>query len=244
MKPAAKKSPRRKRQLSPEQVAAQVRAELAPALSGIGVVARNPALLDRIERFVHTLVTWGSKINLTANPNDPGEILFHVFDSLIPIALAIESKALRMRPAFERETRVLDVGSGAGFPGLVIAAALPVRVTLAEARRRRASFLEDAAIEMGLRTVEVIAKRAEDIDLRAGFDLMTARAVGDYDETFKLAARALHPGGVLMLYTSADQRAKTAGAEAAGLAALDSIPYELPHRHAQSHRVAMLWTRR
>jgi len=48
-----------------------VRAQLAPALSAIGVIAKNSEFLDRIERFAATLALWGPKINLTAHPTDP-----------------------------------------------------------------------------------------------------------------------------------------------------------------------------
>ncbi|MGH7812593.1 MAG: 16S rRNA (guanine(527)-N(7))-methyltransferase RsmG [Candidatus Binataceae bacterium] len=243
MKHSRKTSPARKRRLSPDEVAAQVRAELAPALPGIGIVARNLAFLDRIERFAATLAAWGSKVNLTADPTSPDEIVFHVFDSLIPIALAVESKAIRLRPAFERETRILDIGSGAGFPGLVIAAALAARVTLVEVRRKRASFLADAAIEMGLRNVEVITKRAENLRDAASFDLVTARAVAGSRDLFDIAAHALHPGGVLMIYASAGQKIAAAAASAPGFETGPAIPYELPHGHETAHRVAGLWTR-
>ncbi|HUO03993.1 MAG TPA: 16S rRNA (guanine(527)-N(7))-methyltransferase RsmG [Candidatus Binataceae bacterium] len=242
MKHPHKKPPPKKHRLSPEEIAAEVREEFAPAIPGIGVVARNPAFLDRIERFAATLAKWGAKTNLTANPGDPTEIVFHIFDSLIPIALAVEQKAIRLRPAFERDTRILDIGSGAGFPGLIIAAALKAHVTLVESRRKRAGFLEDASIEMGLRNVQVIAGRAEEIAGR--FDLVTARAVGDARGLFNIAARALHPGGMLMLYASAGQRFDAKAAEAASFDAGPTIPYELRHRREVVPRAAVFWTRR
>src|SRR5258708_12535545 len=116
------------------------------------------------------------------------------------------SKILRLGPGFDRERRFLDVGSGAGFPGLVIAAAINAQVTLVEARRKRATFLNEAIVEMGLRNARVELSRAESLDVSAGFDLMTARAVGSPVEMFKLAGRALHPRGALMLYVSASQK--------------------------------------
>jgi len=191
----------KKKAANPEQVAANVRAQLAPALSAIGVISKNSEFLDRIERFAATLALWGPKINLTAHPTDPHEIVFHVFDSIIPISLAVTSKILRLG-GFDRERRFLDIGSGAGFPGLVIASAINAQVTLVESRRKRATFLNEAIIEMGLRNAHVETMRAESLDVRAGFDLMTARAVGIPVDLFKLAGRALHPGGVLMLYIS------------------------------------------
>src|SRR5271167_5169649 len=149
MKRSAKKT--KKRAASPDEIAANVRAQLAPAISAIGVIARNSEFLDRIERMAAMLALWGPKINLTANPRDPDEVVFHVFDSIIPISIAASSKIIRL----DRAHRFLDIGSGAGFPGLVIAAAVNAHVTLIEARRKRATYLSEAAIEMGLQNVRV-----------------------------------------------------------------------------------------
>ena len=75
--------------LTPDQIAAAVRAQLAPAIAPLGVVANTDQFLDRIERMAATLAVWGPKINLTAHPQDPDEIVFHVFDSIIPISIAV-----------------------------------------------------------------------------------------------------------------------------------------------------------
>ncbi len=115
-KPPKKRTPKaapRKKVLTPEQIAAEVRAQLAPAIAPLGVVANTVQFLDRIERMAATLAVWGPKINLTAHPRDPDEIVFHVFDSIIPISIAVSSKILRLG----RTHRFLDIGSGAGFPG-------------------------------------------------------------------------------------------------------------------------------
>src|SRR5260370_37013368 len=131
----------------PEEIAAEVRARLAPALGAIGVISKNSEFLDRIERFAAILALWGPKMNLTAHPQDPHEIVFHVFDSIIPVSLAVSSKILRLRPVFGRERRFLHIGSGAGFPGLVIASAINAQVILVESRRKRATFLNEAIVE-------------------------------------------------------------------------------------------------
>jgi 16S rRNA (guanine527-N7)-methyltransferase len=235
----------KKKAANPEQIGALVRARLAPALSAIGVISRNSEFLDRIERFAATLALWGPKINLTAHPTDPDEIVFHVFDSIIPVSLAVSSKVLRLG-SFDRERRFLDVGSGAGFPGLVIAAAINAQVTLVESRRKRASFLNEAIIEMGLRNAHVETMRAESLDVRDGFDLITARAVGVPLDMFKLAGRGLHPGGVLMLYVSAAQNfdASADAARAAGLVDASVAGYDLRHGRAVMNRAVATWRRR
>ena len=241
MKRSAKKTKRKA--ASPDEIGAEVRAQLAPAISAIGIIAKNSEFLDRIERLAATLALWGPKINLTAHPKDPGEIVFHVFDSIIPVSIAVSSKILRLSARLDRERRFLDIGSGAGFPGLVIAVAIKAQVTLVEAGRKRATFLSEAAVEMGLRNVRVVCGRAESLDVSDGFDLVTARAVGNPVGIFEIAGRALHPGGVLMLYASAEQKfddnENPGAAAAAGLVDPSVAGYDLRHgRHLMSRAVA------
>lgn len=244
MKRLAKKTG--KKAANPDQIAAQVRAQLAPAISAIGVIAKNSEFLDRIEQMAAMLALWGPKINLTAHPSDPGEIVFHVFDSIIPVSIAVSSKILRLSARLDRERRFLDIGSGAGFPGLVIAAAINAQVTLVEARRKRATFLSEAAVEMGLRNVRVQCVRAESLDVSDGFDLVTARAVGNPAGIFEIAGRALHPGGVLMLYASAEQKFDDDGAAAAaaGLVNPSVAGYDLRHGRQMVSRAVATWSRR
>ena len=235
-----------KKAANPDQIAAEVRAQLAPAISAIGVIAKNSEFLERIERMAATLALWGPKINLTAHPSDPGEIVFHVFDSIIPVSIAVSSKILRLSARLDRERRFLDIGSGAGFPGLVIAAAINAQVTLVEARRKRATFLSEAAVEMGLRNVRVQCVRAESLDVSDGFDLVTARAVGNPAGIFEIAGRALHPGGVLMLYASAEQKFDDDGAAVAvaGLVNPSVAGYDLRHGRQMVSRAVATWSRR
>jgi 16S rRNA (guanine527-N7)-methyltransferase len=235
----------RKKVLTTEQIAAEVRAQLAPAIAPLGVVANTHEFLGRIERMAAMLAVWGPKINLTAHPRDPNEIVFHVFDSIIPISIAAGARILRLA----RTHRILDIGSGAGFPGLVIAAAINVSVTLVEARRKRATFLSEAAVEMGLKNVRVECVRAESLELHEEYDLITSRAaVGNPAALFEIAGRGLHrDGGVMMLYVSADQKFDEVTEAAANRAVLfDGIRsvYDLRHGHDVFHRAAATWKRR
>ena len=242
------RAPKKQRPASPDEIGASVRAKLAPAISAVSVIAKNSEFLDRIERMAATLALWGPKINLTAHPRDPDEIVFHVFDSIIPVSIAVSAKILRLSTRLDRERRFLDIGSGAGFPGLVIAAAINAQVTLVEARRKRATFLSEAVVEMGLRNVRVECVRAESLDVSAGFDLVTARAVGNPAGILKVAGRALHPGGVLMLYVSAaqefDDDASAAAAAASGLVDGSVAGYDLRHGRQVTSRAVATWTRR
>jgi 16S rRNA (guanine527-N7)-methyltransferase len=243
-KPAKPKAAARKKALTPEQIGSAVRAELAPAIAPLGVVANTHQFLDRIERMAATLAVWGPKINLTAHPQDPAEIVFHVFDSIIPISIAAASKILRT----DRAHRFLDIGSGAGFPGLVIAAALNAHVTMVEARRKRATYLSETAIEMGLHNVRVECARAESLDLHEQFDVITSRAVGNPAAQIELAGRGLRrEGGLLMLYVGADQKldqAVNAKAASGGLVEPTISGYDLRHGRATVQHAIATWVRR
>ena len=246
-KPPKKRAPKaapRKKALTPEQIAAEVRAQLAPAIAPLGIVANTVQFLDRIERMAATLAVWGPKINLTAHPRDPDEIVFHVFDSIIPVSIAASAKILHLG----RTHRMLDIGSGAGFPGLVLAAAINASVTLVEARRKRATYLTEAAIEMGLQNVRVECARAESLDVRDSFDLVTSRAVfANPSALFEIAGRALRREGVLMLYVSADQKfddAAHAKAASVGLVEGTISGYDLRHGKQMMRRAIATWIRR
>ncbi len=129
----------------------------------------------------------------------------------------------------------------------MIAAALNASVTLVEARRKRATYLTEAAIEMGLHNVRVECVRAESLDVRDGFDLVTSRAVGNPAALFEIAGRALRVEGVLMLYVSADQKFDDDALAAASRAGLfDGIRsvYDLRHGRDVFNRTVATWIRR
>ena len=98
-----------------------------------------------------------------------------------------------------RASDVVDLGSGAGLPGVVLAIALPdARFVLAEARAKRAGFLELAAERLGLRNTTVYPGRVQDLGVR--FDAATARAFAHTAEAWGTARQLLGPGGALVLF--------------------------------------------
>jgi 16S rRNA (guanine527-N7)-methyltransferase len=93
----------------------------------------------------------------------------------------------------------VDLGSGAGLPGLVVAIAVPsLSVTLAEVRQRRAAFLEFAVEQLGVANVTVAARRLE--DLTGEVDLCFARAFAPLPQAWTVAERLLGPGGRLVYF--------------------------------------------
>jgi 16S rRNA (guanine527-N7)-methyltransferase len=92
---------------------------------------------------------------------------------------------------------LLDLGSGAGLPGLVLAMVLPgTAVTLLEPMERRCRFLTDCVAELGLANVSVLRGRAEDVTIRT--DTVTARAVAPLPRLAELAMRVVRPGGMVL----------------------------------------------
>jgi len=96
-----------------------------------------------------------------------------------------------------RRGTLLDLGSGAGLPGLVLAMVLPdTAVTLLEPMERRCRFLTECVTELGLANVSVLRGRAEDITLRT--DVVTARAVAPLPRLAELAMGVVRPGGMIL----------------------------------------------
>jgi 16S rRNA (guanine527-N7)-methyltransferase len=198
----------------------------------------NPSVIgsefpECIEKLAITLVQWGSKMNLTAHPEDPEEVAFHVIDCVMPVVLGTD-KSSALAGEFTPGRKILDLGSGAGFPGLVLAAASPgANFTLVESRRKRASFLQVAMAEMALKNAVIEVRRAEDIGLAGQYDMVTARAFGDTAEIIHLAAKALRPGGLAMLYANPSQRVNWPNHQ--------RIEYRVQHRSETIRRILAVW---
>jgi 16S rRNA (guanine527-N7)-methyltransferase len=120
--------------------------------------------IDRLDHFATLLHEWNSIHNLTGAKSIDA-IYRNIIDSLYPITF------------IDTPSTLLDVGTGAGFPGLVLAIALEhTEVVLAEPLKKRVSFLRYATIDIRLDSVVVQGSRVEDIDHKP-FDLITSRAV-------------------------------------------------------------------
>jgi 16S rRNA (guanine(527)-N(7))-methyltransferase RsmG len=199
--------------------------------------------IARIARFAATLAVWGRRMNLTARPDDPVETAFHVIDSLAPVTMALGVSPGALEGAFAHGRRILDLGSGAGFPGLIIAAATDATVTLVESRRRRAGFLDEAIVAMELPNARVLATRVQAGDLAADYDAMTARALGP--TFFELAAAALRPGGIAILYAAGGQRIDEPAGVRDAFEPAGHMSYQVERGRGQrASRALHLWRRR
>ena len=122
---------------------------------------RLPAgAIERFERYLTELLRWRERLNLTAAATATEIVTAHFTESLIPLAAW----------AIGEGSRAIDVGSGAGFPGVPLKIARPdLRIVLLEASRRRAAFLEHLRSVLELDDLDVEWARAEDLGRRAGF---------------------------------------------------------------------------
>jgi 16S rRNA (guanine527-N7)-methyltransferase len=142
---------------------------------------------ERLDRFVEFLLPWTERTNLIARSTIPTIWTRHISDSLQLLALAPEAKTW------------IDLGSGAGFPGLVIACALADRagaaVHLVESHGKKANFLREAVKQLEL-PVTVHAVRIEDFVKNSAIrpDVVTARALAPLNDLLRLAHPLLKPG--------------------------------------------------
>ena len=141
-------------------------------------------------KYLNLLIKW-QKIHRLVGSSEPGWIVDRIFlDSLL---------FLRVLPSGARE--ILDVGSGAGVPGIPLKLVVPeLRLTMVEARQHRASFLSNAVRELSLRDVRVIPQRLESMTREGAdhFDAVVARCAGDVGYLFGLGAHLVRPGGVVI----------------------------------------------
>jgi 16S rRNA (guanine527-N7)-methyltransferase len=187
-----------------DEIGAATRALVEAFLEHIPMFRPPGDFFERIQTFTVELGRWGTRFNLTAAPDDPAELAFHILDSLMPLLLVAREPGGPLAQSFRPSIRILDLGSGAGFPGLILAVATEAKFMLVESRRKRASFLTTAIGAMGLGNVEV-DNRYRRVFARE-FDVVMARAFARPAEFYEVATTALKPDGIALLYASERQR--------------------------------------
>jgi 16S rRNA (guanine527-N7)-methyltransferase len=156
--------------------------ERAAAALSVEIADAQAATLDR---YLDLLEKWNRVYNLTAIRERDRMVTHHVLDSLAVLP-------------YLRGPRVLDVGSGAGFPGIPLAIANPaLHVTLLEANHKKSAFLTQAVAELRLANAAIVTERVESWNTAARFDTIVSRAFAELGELVSLAGRLLAPEGVI-----------------------------------------------
>jgi 16S rRNA (guanine527-N7)-methyltransferase len=163
-----------------------LRHQLEIGLRAMGLHVPVP-VQTQLVRFLLLLHRWNQSYNLTAI-RDPVEMVSkHLLDSLA------------VMPYIEGET-VLDVGSGAGLPGIPLALALPQRrFVLLDSNGKKTRFLTQAKIELGLENVEIVNQRVEDYRPGLYFDVIVARAWADATAMLEKTAHLQRPGTQILV---------------------------------------------
>ncbi|MCL2112140.1 MAG: 16S rRNA (guanine(527)-N(7))-methyltransferase RsmG [Clostridiales bacterium] len=158
----------------------------------------DPAFADALMELMRLVLERGAVVNLTSIREPEEFVRLHLFDSLACAGL----------PELESAQSVADVGSGAGFPGLPLAALFPEkRFTLIDSVQKKTEFVEHAARVLGLGNVRAIHARAESAGrapaLREHFDLALCRAVGKLSLILEYALPLVRVGGSAVFYKTA-----------------------------------------
>ncbi len=162
--------------------------EAAAVAAGFGVTADH---LDRLSQYVEMVAAWSDRLRLTGAR------------SREDVARVLVARGFDVLPLVPHAGLLADLGSGAGVPGLLVALRYPdTHVTLVEAARRKAGFLEVAVRELALENVDIVAARAELLGRspahRERYDAVTARAVADLRVLVEYALPLLRAGGVAL----------------------------------------------
>ncbi|HEV7732301.1 MAG TPA: 16S rRNA (guanine(527)-N(7))-methyltransferase RsmG [Candidatus Binatia bacterium] len=176
--------------------------------------------VERIGRYIDLLLLWNQRFHLTGERDRRTLLGKHVVDSLTPVPLLPEGG------------RVIDIGSGAGFPGIILSCLRPdLEVVLLEARRRPCSFLAEAARSIPLPLARIVMSRAEDTIAELGWSAGTiiSRAIR-LDRLLPLAVPLLsHDGAVIAMQTPATSETDAARLGApVGLRVAGLVDYRLP----------------
>lgn len=182
------------------QATAAHRATLVNAASTLGLDLAD-AQIDLLLAYMDWLHKWNKVYNLTALRHPDEMLSHHLIDSLTAIApLQRHIASQRQQGALPQTgpVHVLDVGSGGGLPGVVLAICLPddVRVTCVDTVNKKAAFIQQVAVALRLPNLKGLHARVETV--QGGFDVVTSRAFASLVDFTAWSRKALQPGAVWM----------------------------------------------
>ena len=159
---------------------------IAPGLAALGIEVA-PAQRARMAAHLELVAKWNRVHNLTAVRETGQMVVLHLLDSLT------------LAPHLRGARTVLDVGSGAGFPGIPIAIARPdLAVTVLDSSGKKCAFLEQAKAELGLDNLQVACERVEQWQPDGRFDAVVSRAFAELADFVSQARHLVAPGGRML----------------------------------------------
>ena|SRR5271163_2999637 len=178
-------------------------ARIAALLEPFVETALADSQLEQISTYIDLLVRWNARINLTAIRKEEEIVTRHFGESLFL------ARHLFPAPANSGQPRVIDIGSGAGFPALPLKIWAPkIHLTLIESNHKKAAFLREVARTLTLTNINVITDRAEAAAKNQGLaraEVVTLRAVERFETILPHAVEFLAPKGALALLIGATQ---------------------------------------
>jgi 16S rRNA (guanine527-N7)-methyltransferase len=152
-------------------------------------ISLTPLMLDRLGIFRYLLVSWSDRMNLVSRSDIPRILTNHILDSL--------GSASMIPPG----SRVIDIGSGAGLPGIPLAIVRDdITITLLESIHKKIVFLKAALDELELKNVSILEKRLESMERIRAYDVATIRALPRLESQIERIQALIRPGGMIIYY--------------------------------------------
>lgn len=170
--------------------------KLAASASKLGIKL-TPDQITQFETYYRELAEWNERMNLTAITGYEDVQIKHFLDSL--------TITLGLKQPFSEKTRLIDIGTGAGLPGLPLKIVFPfIRLTLLESTAKKAVFLRHIVNKLGLENVEIVVGRAEEIarksEYREKYDIVLARGIAKLATLAELTLPFCAKGGSLIAH--------------------------------------------
>jgi len=172
-------------EVCPEQSGNACRNILASGIASLNLNITDEKI-EQLLSFIKLIEKWNKAYNLTAIRDGEKMARLHILDSLAIIP-HIEGK------------RVIDIGTGAGLPGIPLAICLPrIHFTLLDSNAKKTRFVQQVVLELKLKNVDVIHSRVENYHPELAYDAALTRAFANLSEIVKLTAHLLNKNGVLL----------------------------------------------